>query len=129
MKVVIPLSFNTQVPISSWQTTFLNVRLNKNSHHVKLLLAIYSYFAESEREFISVRTKQGLIAAKAQGKKLGRPKGSQNRKGRALDPFREQIMECQQLGLPVASIMKIVNNQLEEKLSYNSYKQFVKQKS
>ncbi|WP_430402289.1 hypothetical protein [Fluviicola sp.] len=86
---------------------------------------IYSYFAESEREFISVRTKQGLIAAKAQGKKLGRPKGSQNRKGRALDPFREQILEYQQLGLPVASIMKIVNNQLEEKLSYNSFKNFV----
>ena len=97
----------------------------KNSHHVKLLLAIYSYFAESEREFISVRTKQGLIAAKAQGKKLGRPKGSQNRKGRALDPFREQILEYQQLGLPVASIMKIVNNQLEEKLSYNSFKTFL----
>jgi hypothetical protein len=30
----------------------------RNSHHVKLLLAVYSYFAESEREFIALRTKQ-----------------------------------------------------------------------
>ena len=81
----------------------------RNSHHVKLLLAIYSYFADSEREFISIRTKQGLEAVKAKGVKLGRPKGSKNKKGRALDPFREQILEYQQMGLPVASIMKIVN--------------------
>lgn len=32
--------------------------------HRKLLLAIYSYFAEAEREFISLRTKQGLAAAR-----------------------------------------------------------------
>lgn len=97
----------------------------KNSQHVKLLFAIYSYFAETERDFISTRTRQGLEAAKASGKILGRPKGSQNRKGRALDSFREQILEFQQLGLPVASIMKIVNNQMEQKLSYNSFKQFI----
>ncbi|MBX2976619.1 MAG: recombinase family protein [Ignavibacteriaceae bacterium] len=99
----------------------------RNSHHVKLLLAIYSYFADSEREFISIRTKQGLEAVKAKGVKLGRPKGSKNKKGRALDPFREQILEYQQMGLPVASIMKIVNNQLEEKLSYNTFKIFISQ--
>jgi DNA invertase Pin-like site-specific DNA recombinase len=46
-----------------------------NSAHSKLLLAIYSYFAESEREFISLRTKQGLASAKASGKKIGRKKG------------------------------------------------------
>jgi len=46
-----------------------------NTAHAKLLLAIYSYFAESEREFISLRTKQGLAAARASGKILGRPVG------------------------------------------------------
>ena len=61
--------------------------LSTNNHHSKLLLAIYSYFAESEREYISIRTKQGLAAAKAQGKQLGRPKGSRNKKGRALDIY------------------------------------------
>lgn len=37
-----------------------------------LLLAIYSYFAEAKREFISVRTQQGLATARARGKQLGR---------------------------------------------------------
>jgi hypothetical protein len=49
--------------------------------HGKLLLAIYSYFAEVEREFISVRTQQGLAAARATGKRLGRPKGAQGEPG------------------------------------------------
>lgn len=66
--------------------------------HTKLLLAIYSYFAEAEREYISVRTKQGLAAARASGKKLGRPKGSRNRV-RLLDPFRDQIKEYLGIGL------------------------------
>lgn len=97
----------------------------KNSQHVKLLFAIYSYFAETERDFISTRTRQGLEAAKASGKILGRPKGSTNKKGRALDAFRDQINSYAELGLPVASIMKIVNNQLEEKLCYNTYKSYI----
>jgi len=97
----------------------------RNSHHVKLLFAIYSYFAESEREFIVIRTRQGLEAAKAKGKKLGRPKGSKNKSGLALDPFRDQIKEYVEIGLPVASIMKIVNNQMEEGVSYNTFKKFI----
>lgn len=44
--------------------------LSTTGPHTQLLLAIYSYFAETEREFISLRTKQGLAAAKAQGKQL-----------------------------------------------------------
>ena len=97
----------------------------RNSHHVKLLFAIYSYFAESEREFIVLRTRQGLEAAKAKGKRLGRPKGSKNKDGLKLDPFREQIREYVELNLPVSSIMKIINAQMEEGMSYNSYKKFV----
>ena len=45
--------------------------LSTTGPHTKLLLAIYSYFAEAEREYISIRTKQGLAAAKAKGKILG----------------------------------------------------------
>ena len=92
--------------------------------HTKLLLAIYSYFAEVEREYISMRTKQGLAAARAKGKLLGRPKGSRS-KNRILDPYREQIKEYLQMDLNLASIMKIVNNQLERSISYNTLKYFV----
>ena len=92
--------------------------------HTKLLLAIYSYFAEAEREYISLRTKQGLAAAKASGKKLGRPKGSKN-KDRVLDPFKQQIAEYLKLGLNLAAIRKIINNQLDQPASYNTYKYYV----
>lgn len=92
--------------------------------HTKLLLAIYSYFSESEREFISLRTKQGLAAARASGKKLGRPKGSRN-KDRVLDPYKQQISEYRHLGLPLSAIRKLINPQLEKPLSYQAYKYFV----
>lgn len=92
--------------------------------HTKLLLAIYSYFAEVEREYISMRTKQGLATARAKGKLLGRPKGSRS-KNRILDPYKGQIKEYLQMDLNLASIMKIVNNQLERPISYNTLKYFV----
>ncbi len=100
--------------------------LSTTGPHTKLLLAIYSYFAETEREYISVRTKQGLAALKAQGKTLGRPKGSRN-KERVLDPHRDQILAYLQMGLNLASVMKIINPQLEEAITYNSYRYFVRQ--
>ncbi len=98
--------------------------LSTTGPHTKLLLAIYSYFAEAEREYISMRTKQGLAAARAKGVKLGRPKGSRN-KARVLDSHREQIKDYLKMGLTLASVVKIVNIQLERPISYNSFKYFV----
>lgn len=89
-----------------------------------LLLAIYSYFAEAEREFISIRTKQGLAAAKASGKILGRPSGARN-KHRVLDAFYTQIKDYLQLGIPLRRIRTILNPQLPKKLTYSSYQYFV----
>lgn len=42
----------------------------------KVLLALFAYIDETEREFISQRTKAGLEKAKKSGKKLGRPKNA-----------------------------------------------------
>jgi DNA invertase Pin-like site-specific DNA recombinase len=89
-----------------------------------LLLAIYSYFAEAEREYISIRTKQGLAAVRAKGQPLGRPRGSRN-KERILDPYRAQIRDYLQMGLNLAAIQKIVNHQLEKPVSYNALKYLV----
>jgi DNA invertase Pin-like site-specific DNA recombinase len=99
--------------------------LSTTGSHGKLLLAIYSYFAEAEREFISMRVKQGLAAAKAKGVKLGRPKGSRNKK-RVLDPYRDEILKYLQKGIDLASVRKLINPELEQPISYNSYKYFVK---
>lgn len=98
--------------------------LSTTGPHTKLLLAIYSYFAETEREFISIRTKQGLAAVKASGKTLGRPNGSRN-KERVLDPYKEQIRQYLTLELDLASIMKLINPLLSSPLSYNSFKYYV----
>jgi len=95
--------------------------LSTTGQHAKLLLAIYSYFAETEREYISLRTKQGLAAAKAKGKALGRPQGSRN-KERILDPYRDQMLDYLKMGLDLVAIMKIINSRLENPLTYNSYR-------
>jgi DNA invertase Pin-like site-specific DNA recombinase len=47
----------------------------KPNLQTKVPVTLFSLFAEIERELISLRTKQGLAAARASGKRLGRPKG------------------------------------------------------
>ena len=99
--------------------------LSTTGQHAKLLLAIYSYFAESEREFISTRTKQGLAAVKARGVKLGRPSGSKNKNGSVLSHYREQICQYLKFGLSLSAIQKLINPLLQKPISYNSFKYFV----
>jgi len=77
-----------------------------NTAHSKLLLAIYSYFAESEREFISMRTKQGLAAARASGKKLGRRPGQKVKS--KFDDKKEVIKELLLKDVSMTAISKIV---------------------
>ena len=100
--------------------------LSTTTTHTKLLLAIYSYFAESERDYISIRTKQGLAAARAKGVQLGRPKGSKNKKGRVLDSHKPAIKKYLELGVTVSDITKIINDLLETPITYNAFKYFIK---
>ena len=55
----------------------------------KVMAMAFSIAAEIEHDLISKRTKEALNARKAQGIKLGRPKGPGKSK---LDQFREEIM-------------------------------------
>ena len=54
----------------------------------KILAMAFAMAAEIERELIVSRTKDGLAAAKAKGKRLGRPPGSGKSK---LDQYRPEI--------------------------------------
>lgn len=99
--------------------------LSTDGPHGQLLLAIYGHFAQTEREYISMRTKQGLAAARAQGKVLGRPKGSKN-KERVLDPFKSEILGYLKKGLNIASIMKLINPHLAHPVTYNTYRYYVR---
>ena len=98
--------------------------LSTEGPHKNLLLAIYSYFAESERDFISLRTKQGLAAARASGIQLGRPKGRKN-KVRRLDPYKSQIARLLKLKVSLASIHLIINEQLTLPMTYQAMKYYV----
>ena len=54
-----------------------NIKLNgKTNIQNKVMITMFSLFAEIERDLISERTKEGLARARAQGKLLGRPKGT-----------------------------------------------------
>jgi len=86
--------------------------LSTHGLHGHLLLAIYSYFAQAEREFIALRMRQGLAAARAQGKLLGRPKGSRN-KGHPLDAYHAQLKTYLQLGLAITTIQIHIQQWLE----------------
>jgi DNA invertase Pin-like site-specific DNA recombinase len=99
--------------------------LSTSGAHGKLLLAIYSYFAEAERDYISLRTKQGLAAARAKGSVLGRPKGMKNKESK-LKPFTEQILEYRRLGLSLNAIRLLINPLLPKPATYNTFKYFVK---
>lgn len=91
---------------------------------LETMQSVFTYFTETERTFISVRTKQGLAAVKAKGIKLGRPKGHKN-KERALDGHRDDIMELLNLGVNLTAIRKIINQKMTKSLSYSSYKYFI----
>lgn len=101
--------------------------LSTDAPHAQLLLAVYSHFAEAERAYISMRTKQGLAAARARGQQLGRPKGSRNRKGRILDPHREEIAHYKGLGLSISAIAKLINTKLAQPASYQTFQHYIQQ--
>ena len=70
----------------------------------KVMLTMFSLFAEIERDLISERTKSGLAKARAEGRLLGRPKGL----GKSvLDGKEEEIKELLRKGVSKASIAKI----------------------
>ena len=48
----------------------------KQDLQTKVMIALFGLFAEVERDLISERTKEGLVAVRAKGRLLGRPKGS-----------------------------------------------------
>ena len=71
----------------------------------KVMVTLFGLFAEIERELISLRTKEALAAARAAGKRLGRPPG---RLGHSkLDGKEADIRRLLGLHVSKASIAKI----------------------
>lgn len=66
-----------------------NFQLNGQDIQSKMMRTMLGLFSEIERDLISARTKEGLAAARAKGKLLGRPKGIGKSR---LDKHREDIL-------------------------------------
>ena len=64
---------------------------DKHDIQSKVIITMFSLFAELERDLISQRTKQALEAKKALGVRLGRPKGSLGVS--KIDDKKEEIQE------------------------------------
>ena len=82
-----------------------NKQVLKDDLHSKVFAMAFSIAAEIERELISQRTKEALARRKAEGKPIGRPKGSFSS---SLDKHREQIEEFLRKGVSISSIAKIL---------------------
>ena len=92
---------------------------DRHSIQSKVMITMFSLFAELERDLISQRTKEALATKKAGGIKLGRPKGPGKSK---LDPYREQIQEFLDKDVSMLSISKIIG------VSYPTLFHYVKQR-
>lgn len=69
-----------------------NITLNgKTDIQTKVMITMFSLFAEIERDLISERTKEGLARARSEGKLLGRPKGTVGKS--RLDGKEKEIKE------------------------------------
>ena len=82
-----------------------NMKLDGNPDiQTKVMLTMFSLFAEIERDLISQRTKSGLHKARLEGKLIGRPKGLGKSK---LNGKEGDIKTLLLKGVSVASIGKI----------------------
>ncbi len=82
----------------------------------KIMLTMFSLFAEIERDLVSERTKEGLRRARAEGKLLGRPKGTISSK---LDGKEREIHGYPSKGVNLANVARIFG------VSWSTMKHFV----
>jgi len=97
---VIQLTQEKGITLYSLKENFCNM---DNSIASTVTKTIFALVAQIERELISLRTREALHARKAQGIKLGRPKGKGKSK---LDEHKEDIVKLISLGVPKTMVAK-----------------------
>jgi DNA invertase Pin-like site-specific DNA recombinase len=83
-----------------------NLDIQKHDMNSKIIITLFSLFAELERDLISLRTKEALAAKRLQGVLLGKPKGTIQKSKFDKDVVR--IKELLGLGLSVRRITKLL---------------------
>lgn len=79
-----------------------NLDIKQHDITSKVMITLFSLFSELERDLISLRTKEALASKKAQGIKLGKPKGTVQKS--KFDKDIVKIKELLTLGLSVRKI-------------------------
>jgi DNA invertase Pin-like site-specific DNA recombinase len=89
-----------------------NLDISQHDMSSKIVITLFSLFAEPERDLISLRTKEALAAKKQQGKTLGKPKGTIQKS--KFDADLERIKDLLKLGLSGRKIAALLgyNNHL-----------------
>jgi DNA invertase Pin-like site-specific DNA recombinase len=83
-----------------------NLDIDRHDMNSKIVITLFSLFAELERDLISLRTKEALAAKRAQGISLGKPKGTIQKS--KFDKEIDRIQELLKLGLSVRKIAKLL---------------------
>lgn len=83
-----------------------NLNISQHDMNSKIIITLFSLFAELERDMISLRTKEALLAKKAQGITLGKPKGTIQKS--KFDKDVEKIKELLGYGLSGRKIATVL---------------------
>lgn len=84
-----------------------NLDLHQNHDMAaKVMITLFSLFAELERDLVSLRTKEALAAKKRQGIRLGKPQGTIQ--ASKFDKDRARIEELLRLGLSARKIARLL---------------------
>jgi DNA invertase Pin-like site-specific DNA recombinase len=84
----------------------------------KVMITMFSLFSEIERDLISERTKEGLKRARAEGKLLGRPRGTLGKS--KLDGKEDEIKRFLKGGINKTNIARYLN------VSWSTLENFIK---
>ncbi|MGD0884448.1 MAG: recombinase family protein [Thermodesulfovibrionales bacterium] len=88
----------------------------KMDMQTKVIVTMFSLFAELERDIISERTRQSLQAKKAGGKKLGKPKGTIQ--ASRLDEKQDAIREFLKHRVPKSAIARMLRTSRTNLVNY-----------
>jgi DNA invertase Pin-like site-specific DNA recombinase len=94
-----------------------NLDISQHDMSSKIVITLFSLFAELERDLISLRTKEALAAKKQQGVLLGKPKGTIQKS--KFDADLERIKDLLKLGLSVRKIASLLG--YKNHLALNTY--------
>lgn len=94
-----------------------NLDISQHDMSSKIVITLFSLFAELERDLISLRTKEALAAKKQQGVLLGKPKGTIQKS--KFDADLERIKDLLKLGLSARKIATLLG--YKNHLALNTY--------